>query len=76
MTILDVAGVGGTSWARVEAERGDERLRRVAAPFFDWGIPTAEAVGAMAPLMQEIVGAPTGKTPVSLLGRLFGRHGA
>ncbi|MDS9468755.1 type 2 isopentenyl-diphosphate Delta-isomerase [Paracoccus sp. MBLB3053] len=48
VTILDVAGVGGTSWARVEAERGDERLRRIAAPFFDWGIPTAEAVAAMA----------------------------
>lgn len=50
--ILDVAGLGGTSWARVEAERGDDRLRRIAAPFFDWGIPTAEAVAAMAPLMR------------------------
>lgn len=53
VTILDVAGVGGTSWARVEAERGDDRLRRIAAPFFDWGIPTAEAVAAMVPLMHQ-----------------------
>ncbi|MDO5368972.1 type 2 isopentenyl-diphosphate Delta-isomerase [Paracoccus sp. (in: a-proteobacteria)] len=52
VTILDVAGVGGTSWARVEAERGDDRLRRIAAPFFDWGIPTAGAVSAMAPVMR------------------------
>lgn len=52
VAILDVAGLGGTSWARVEAERGDERLRRIAAPFFDWGIPTAEAVAAMAPVMR------------------------
>ena len=51
VVILDVAGVGGTSWARVEAERGDDRLRRIAAPFFDWGIPTADAVAALAPLM-------------------------
>ena len=53
VVILDVAGVGGTSWARVEAERGDDRLRRIAAPFFDWGIPTAEAVAALAPLMPS-----------------------
>lgn len=52
VVILDVAGLGGTSWARVEAERGDERLRRIAAPFLDWGIPTARAVAALAPLMQ------------------------
>lgn len=51
--ILDVAGVGGTSWARVEAERGDERLRRLAAPFHDWGLPTAAAVAALAPVIPD-----------------------
>ncbi len=51
VTILDVAGAGGTSWARVEAERGPARLQALAAPFHDWGIPTADALRAAAPLM-------------------------
>lgn len=49
--ILDVAGLGGTSWARVEAERGSARMRAIAAPSHDWGIPTADSLGAVAPLM-------------------------
>jgi isopentenyl-diphosphate delta-isomerase len=43
--IIDVAGAGGTSWAAVEAERTtNERARAIAAPFRDWGIPTAQSV--------------------------------
>lgn len=53
VTILDVAGVGGTSWAKVEAARGGAPLHDLAAPFFDWGIPTAQAVAALAPLMPD-----------------------
>ncbi|WP_111413572.1 type 2 isopentenyl-diphosphate Delta-isomerase [Billgrantia lactosivorans] len=42
---IDVAGAGGTSWARVEGERASsESARRVAMAFADWGIPTAEAL--------------------------------
>ncbi|TJZ93837.1 type 2 isopentenyl-diphosphate Delta-isomerase [Paracoccus gahaiensis] len=52
VTILDVAGAGGTSWARVEAERGPERLQALAAPFHDWGIPTTTALRGVAPLMR------------------------
>ena len=37
---LDVAGAGGTSFARVEYYRGSES----AAAFFEWGIPTADAL--------------------------------
>jgi isopentenyl-diphosphate Delta-isomerase len=37
---LNVAGAGGTSFARVEYHRGSES----AAPFFEWGIPTAESL--------------------------------
>jgi isopentenyl-diphosphate delta-isomerase len=43
--IIDVAGAGGTSWAAVEARRApEERGRRIAETFRDWGIPTAKAV--------------------------------
>jgi isopentenyl-diphosphate delta-isomerase len=42
---LDVAGAGGTSWSEVERHRmTDPVMRRVAATFRDWGIPTAESV--------------------------------
>jgi isopentenyl-diphosphate Delta-isomerase len=43
--VVDVAGAGGTSWAAVEARRApDERGRRIAETFRDWGIPTAQAL--------------------------------
>ncbi|MSP11660.1 MAG: type 2 isopentenyl-diphosphate Delta-isomerase [Chloroflexi bacterium] len=42
---LDVAGSGGTSWSEVEAHRTtDERLRRLALTFREWGIPTADTL--------------------------------
>ena len=42
---IDVAGAGGTSWSEVEMYRVDsETLRRIAAAFADWGIPTAESI--------------------------------
>lgn len=50
--MIDVAGVGGTSWALVEGERGDDLTRALAAPFADWGIPTARAVADLAPFMR------------------------
>ncbi len=45
---IDVAGAGGTSWAGVETLRRKEKA--VASKFWDWGIPTAEAVRAVAEL--------------------------
>jgi len=40
--ILDTAGVGGTSWARIEAERAhDLELGEI---FAGWGIPTPESI--------------------------------
>jgi isopentenyl-diphosphate Delta-isomerase len=42
---IDVAGAGGTSWARVESERAqDARQRRLGQTFADWGLPTAECI--------------------------------
>ncbi|KAF3884726.1 MULTISPECIES: type 2 isopentenyl-diphosphate Delta-isomerase [Nostocales] len=50
---IDVAGAGGTSWAKVESERAENALqRRLGSTFADWGLPTAEcitSIRAMAP---------------------------
>jgi isopentenyl-diphosphate delta-isomerase len=43
--IVDTAGVGGTTWARIEAARArDSALGEV---FADWGIPTPTAIRAL-----------------------------
>ncbi len=43
--IIDVAGAGGTSWAKVEKEiAGTVTTERLAAPFYNWGIPTAQCI--------------------------------
>jgi isopentenyl-diphosphate delta-isomerase len=40
--IVDTAGVGGTSWARIEAQRaGDQEIGEV---FAGWGLPTPESI--------------------------------
>lgn len=42
---IDVAGAGGTSWAKIEGERAkDAKQRRLGATFADWGLPTADCI--------------------------------
>ena len=58
ITAIDVAGAGGTSWARVESERAnDPKQRRLGNTFADWGMPTAECITtirAIAPVIPLI----------------------
>jgi isopentenyl-diphosphate delta-isomerase len=45
---IDIAGLGGTHWAAVEAERTTTPAERdIAAAFSEWGIPTADALRAV-----------------------------
>jgi isopentenyl-diphosphate delta-isomerase len=44
---IDVSGLGGTSWVRVEQLRASGELAEVGAQFSSWGIPTAAAVAAV-----------------------------
>ena len=54
VTAIDVAGAGGTSWARVESERAkDAKQRRLGNTFADWGIPTAECLTSIRSEFQR-----------------------
>jgi isopentenyl-diphosphate Delta-isomerase len=45
---IDVAGAGGTSWAKVESLCAKtERRKKMGASFGEWGIPTADALVAV-----------------------------
>jgi isopentenyl-diphosphate delta-isomerase len=55
VSAIDVAGAGGTSWAKVESERAkDERQRRLGATFADWGLPTAECITSIRAIAPTI----------------------
>ncbi len=52
---IDVAGAGGTSWAKVESERAlDQKQRRLGLTFANWGLPTAECITSVRAIAPEI----------------------
>jgi len=55
VTAIDVAGAGGTSWAKVESERAlNAQQRRLGLTFADWGLPTAECITSIRAFAPEI----------------------
>ena len=55
VSVIDVAGAGGTSWSEVERHRAsDERMARLAAAFVNWGIPTAVALSHVRQALPNI----------------------
>ncbi len=55
VSAIDVAGAGGTSWAKVESERAKTPLqRRLGETFGDWGIPTAECVANIRQIAPDL----------------------
>lgn len=52
---IDVAGAGGTSWAKVESERElNEKQRQLGLTFANWGLPTAECITSIRAIAPEI----------------------
>ena len=55
VSAIDVAGAGGTSWAKVESERAtDAKARQLGLTFADWGIPTAECITSIRAIAPDI----------------------
>lgn len=55
ITAIDVAGAGGTSWAKIEGERAtDPRQRRLGETFADWGLPTADCIVGVRKISANI----------------------
>jgi isopentenyl-diphosphate delta-isomerase len=75
--VIDVAGLGGTSWAQVEAERAtDPAERAVATCFRDWGIPTARCIADVRAACPDVTVIGSGGIKDGLDGAKALRLGA
>jgi len=55
VSAIDVAGAGGTSWAKVESERAlNVQQRQLGLTFADWGLPTAECITSIRAFAPDI----------------------
>lgn len=58
---IDVAGLGGTSWAAVEMYRQKDPLQKeLCQSFRSWGLPTAKALEGILDLHEDIVKISSG----------------
>ncbi|MBI2712212.1 MAG: type 2 isopentenyl-diphosphate Delta-isomerase [Bdellovibrio sp.] len=55
LAAIDVSGLGGTHWGRIEGARAEERSvhRRASQTFANWGEPTVESVLAASKTLSE-----------------------
>ncbi|MGC6534244.1 MAG: type 2 isopentenyl-diphosphate Delta-isomerase [Parvibaculales bacterium] len=51
---IEIAGKGGTNWARIEQARRENSTDSLTAPFLDWGIPTLDALQAALALRETM----------------------
>lgn len=51
---IDVAGAGGTSWARIEGIRASGSLQELARQFEGWGIPTARSLAEVRAAVPDL----------------------
>jgi len=55
VSAIDVAGAGGTSWAKVESERAlNLKQRRLGQTFADWGLPTADCITSIRDIAPDV----------------------
>jgi isopentenyl-diphosphate Delta-isomerase len=70
VSAIDVAGVGGSSWAAVEGRRSSQEDDQTIAEIFrNWGIPTAQALAEIKAALPEMPLIASG-------GIQHGLHGA